>query len=369
MNGVLSTLSSGHAATADLGFLRDQNRVVTLRRFVSGPENLLALTAVERLLEQGFDCTGNAARVQGARYSPLVLYGPSGVGKSHLVRGLAAEWLRRRKQSRVVCLTAAEFSGGYAEAVDQDSVDAWRSKLRDADLFVLEDLGQIAGKSGVQHELLHALDALADREAAVAVTSRWSPKDAASLAPGVRSRLAGGLCVPLAPPSTAARQTILSALAEAKGLTLAESLARTLALALEVTAPELAGALAQLELLTRSERSSLDAQLIARYLDAREKPKPPTLQGIASQTARYFTLRVAELKGSSRRRAVVAARDVAMYLARQMTGMSLKQIGDYFGGRDHTTVLHGCRKTETLIESDPTTRLAVVELSRGLAAG
>jgi len=380
VNGVLSTLSSGPAVATDVGFPRDQNRVVTLRRFVSGPENLLALTAIERLLEQGLRRTRGAGRAAASKtdnaeatpdmsYSPLALYGPSGVGKSHLARGLAAEWLRRRKQSRAVCLTAAEFAGGYAEAVEQRSVEAWREELRCADLLVLEDLGQIAAKPVVQSELLHTLDALADRRATVVVTSRLAPKDTAALAPALRSRLTGGLCVPLAPPGAAARQAILSALAATKRLPLDESLARTLAQALEVTAPELAGALAQLELLAHSERSPLDAQLVEQYLATRERPKPPSLPGIASQTARYFTLRVAELKSSSRRRAVVAARDVAMYLARQMTGKSLKQIGEYFGGRDHTTVLHGCRKTENLIQSDPTTRLAVVELRRGLAAG
>jgi chromosomal replication initiator protein len=369
VNGVLSTLPSGHAVAADVGFPRDQNRVVTVRQFVSGPENRLALIAIERLLDQRSQRARGADEVPGPSYNPLVLYGSPGTGKSHLARGLAAEWQRRRKPSPVVVLTAAEFAGEYAEAVEQRTVDAWRAKLREVDLFVLEDLGQIAAKSLVQTELLHTLDALADRGAVIVVTSRLAPKEMAALAPALQSRLMGGLCVPLAPPSVAARQAILLALAASKRIVLDERMAQTLAQTLEATAPELAGALAQLELLARSERKPLDESIVEQFLATRESAKPPSLQGIASQTARYFTLRVAELKSSSRRRAVVAARDVAMYLARQMTGKSLKQIGEYFGGRDHTTVLHGCRKTENLIESDPTTRLAVLELRRGLAAG
>ena len=351
--------------------------MVAVRQFISGAENRLALAAIERVLEQGGKHARQAATVQihdagvapGVPYNPLVLYGPPGTGKSHLARSLAAEWLRRRKQSRIVCLTAAEFAGKYAEALEGRNVDAWRDAVRGADLLVLDDLGQIAAKPVVQEELLHTLDALADREATVVVTSRLAPKQIATLLPALESRLTGGLCVPLAPPSIAARQAILLALAASKGLPLGEPVARILAQALEVTAPELAGALAQLDLVTRSERAPLDASAVESYLATRDTPKEPSLQGIASQTARYFTLRVAELKSSSRRRTVVAARDVAMYLARNLTRKSLKQIGEFFGGRDHTTVLHGCRKTESLIESDPSTRLAVLELRRGLTAG
>ena len=126
-----------------------------------------------------------------------------------------------------------------------------------------------------------------------------------------------------------------------------------------------------MELLSRSQQTRLkeaplDEALIRKYLASRQSPRQPSLQAIASQTARYYALRVTDLKSSSRRCAVVAARDIAMYLARQMTAKSLKQIGDYFGGRDHTTVLHGCRKTEHLLQSDPGARLSVLELRRGL---
>jgi chromosomal replication initiator protein len=362
-----------------------------LRQFIAGPENHLALVAVQRVLKQGVGraaadrvAADKAAIDKGraddgaspstherplqerALFSPLVLYGPSGTGKSHLVRGLAKQWLERRKQARVVCLTAAEFAGQYAEKIDNRTIDVWRKQLRQAELFVLEDLGQLAGKLSAQQELLHALDALEQRDAAVVVTSRWAPAEMSTLAAGLQSRLESGLCVPLSLPGAEARHAIVCELAAAQRLKLSDQAARALSDALPVTAPELAGALAQLELESRSEQTALDEALIRKYLASRQSRRQPSLQAIASQTARYYALRVTDLKSSSRRRAVVAARDTAMYLARQMTAKSLKQIGDYFGGRDHTTVLHGCRKTEHLLQSDPGARLAVLELRRGL---
>jgi len=298
------------------------------------------------------------------------LYGLPGSGKSHLAQDLAKQWLRRRKHARVVCLSAAELAEQYVEALEEHAIDAWRVRLRGAELLILEDLGQIAAKPLVQGELLHALDALADRHATVLVTSRVAPAEMTTLVPGLQSRLSGGLCVPLAAPGEAARQEIVRQLAAARRLALDERAMRRLAQALTATAPELAGALAQLELFARSlPAATIGEAVVEQYLASRETPKQPSLQGIASQTARYFALKVVELKSSSRCRAVVVARDVAMYLARQMTGKSLKQIGEFFGGRDHTTVLHGCRKTESLIQSDPGTQLAVFELRRGLAAG
>jgi chromosomal replication initiator protein len=243
---------------------------------------------------------------------------------------------------------------------------------------VLEDVGQLVTRGAAQAELVQTLDALADCGAVVVVTSRVAPSELAGLTPRLRSRLAAGLALGLAPPGAEARAAIVEQLAGLRDLTVSKTAARLLADALAVGVPELTGALAQLEqraaLISMPGRASnsnrcIDDSLVRHYLAERETPCKASLQGITARTARYFSLRVADLQSPSRRRAVVVPRNVAMYLARQLTGKSLKQIGDYFGGRDHTTVLHGCRKTEDLIQSDPSTRHAVVELRQGLAMG
>ena len=266
-------------------------------------------------------------------------------------------------------IPAAEFAQQYAEAVEKHTVSGWRIPFRTADLLVLEDLLHLATKPAAQAELLHTLDELADRGALAVVTSRLSPHELANFLPGLQSRLQAGLCVPLVVPQLEARRKILAALCDKRQLSLGDGSLRLLARSLAMSVPELSGVLANMELAARSSGRGLDDNFVQAYIAQHCAARHPPLRTIATHTARHFALRVVELRSSSRRRGVVLARDVAMYLSRQLTGKSLKQIGEYFGGRDHTTVLHGCRKTETLMLSDPATLDAITALRQDLASG
>lgn len=325
--------------------------------FVAGAENLLAARTLGLVLEG-----------QAENLNPLLIYGPHGSGKSHLAHGLAAWWSERFPSARVEYTTSADFARDYAGALSAGRLEEWRERVRSADLFVLENLGELAGKPAAQQELLLALDALADREARVVFTARSLPSQWQALNAGLRSRLSAALAIPLALPSQATRRAILETLAEGRGLPLSRAALDKLAVGVAGGMPALVAAIAELELAARTTGEQVDQQRVHQLVEHQDSNSAPTVREIARLVARHFGLKVSELKSPQRQRSLVAARSVAMYLARQLTSASLNEIGEYFGGRDHTTVLHGCRKTEKLLTRDIAVRQAVADVRRSLAS-
>ncbi len=325
--------------------------VAGLQEFIAGSENRLASVAMERLL-----CHADT------RYSPIVLYGPSGVGKSHLAEGLAAWWSRRHRGAVVVSASATRFAETFAAAVHAEKLPRWRQQMHAAQLLVLEDIEQLAGKRSTQQELCRVLDVLAAEHRQVIVTSRTLPHHRATLIPTLRSRLSAGLAVPLALPGKAARRQILERAAAASGIKMPRKVLHVLADGLSVPAPLLLKALKEVDASGPASASLTYLDQVRRYVASFGRGEPLTLRDIAMPTARYFGLTLAELKSPQRRQALVAARGVAIYLARQLTNLSLDQIGQYFGGRDHTTILHSYTRTERLAKRDASTRQAVAEL-------
>ncbi|MHC4177944.1 MAG: DnaA ATPase domain-containing protein, partial [Planctomycetota bacterium] len=328
-----------------------ENSPPALPEFLAGPENRLVPAAVRSVLDD-----------PSHGYDPLVFCGPSGTGKSHLARGLAAQWKARHQRSRVLCTTAADFGRELAEAVETQALDEFRNRYRKAALLVLEDVDRLAGEDDVQGELVHTLDALLATGRRVVVTAVATPARLPHITPRFQSRLNSGLTVSLAPPVTGTRLAVLQRLARLRNVKLSASAAQMLAEGLPATVPELFDVLAELEVQARLHGGRIDAGAARSFLALRAGSAPARLRDIAATTARSFALRLSELRGPSRRQAVVTARAVAMYMARRFTSKSLEQIGRYFGGRDHTTVMYGCRKTEKLLKTDPAVSQAVQQL-------
>jgi chromosomal replication initiator protein len=327
--------------------------------FLVGPENRLVEAAVRAILHREADAC-----------NPLVLYGPSGTGKSHLARGIAAAWKTRHRRQRVVSTTAVDFARELAEAIETQGVEEFRDRHRSAALLVVEDLGMLMTrkreKLSAQEELIHTVDALTAERRWVVATASAPPTELSGIHPMLQSRLMSGLTIRLAPPGLETRLALLKQWAALRDIVLTESAARVLAEGVGGTAAELAGALAELAVSEDIGDGRLDSDAARRYLARRNGGRRPSLHEIALAVARHFSVRLSDLRSSARRRALVTARGVAAYLARRFAGMTVKDIGNYFGGRDHATVIYGCNKTEEWMETDATVRQAVEQLRKTL---
>jgi chromosomal replication initiator protein len=405
-----------------VGFAAEEDGAIPACHFLAGPENRLVEVAVRALVEQrpndynplvfcGPSGTGKSHLVHGL----AAAWKARGFkGDSPIFVDAKIGTVPRDRRQRVVCTTAVDFARELAEAIESQGVDEFREKYRGAHLLIVEDLGMLptrkSGKLSAQEELLHTLDALIAENCWVVVTASAPPAALPGILPALQSRLTAGLVIPLAPPGVEARLAILQQLACSRGFPLSEPVARVLAEGIVGTAPELAGSLVELAMLAiDSEREAdetgdlpgcgkgdrhllperpfgcfaqkvpvtfsaprdlrtvqLDVEAARDFIAQRSRTPQPTLHDIALATARHFSLRLSDLRSPVRRRVLVVARGVAIYLARRLTQESLQEIGRYFGGRDHTTVLHSCHKTTELLTTDRAVREAIEQLQEDL---
>jgi chromosomal replication initiator protein len=337
--------------------------------FLAGPENLLVQVVVRSVLGDcpDFHVNNNGTVPFGLDYNPIVLYGPSGTGKSHLALGLAAEWKVRHRR-RVECVAAVDFARELADAIETQALEEFRRKYRQADLLVFEDIGRMVNrrseKLSAQDEFVHTLDDLIGRGSWVIITALAPPFAMTGMLPALQSRLTAGLTVPLAPPEPDTRLAIINRLADLRKIDLPDPIARTLADGFYGTVPELMGALTQLEVPARRAGCHIALKDVRSFLSRRGSQCKASIHAIALATARHFGLKLSELRSPSRQRAVVAARNMAVYLARNMLKCSFDEIGRYFGGRDHTTMMHSWHKIDKLLNIDPAMQHELMELEQ-----
>jgi len=339
----------------------EKNPAAPQSRYIGGPENLLV-----RSLEQ---------LIAGAEptWSPVVLTGVTGVGKSLLLELIANEFAAAHPEVQVIATTGADFARGFADACDTNSIGEFRGKYGRAQLLAIDDLHRLAGKEGAEQELIHLLDALTRRGSLVITTLRHHPLDT-PLCSMLQSRLSAGLVVPVVPPQKDARREIVSSLAKEQQLELPQPILDRLSspAALNghslVTVPQLRHAVMELAARSHTKKTPANPNWLDE-LTEQERPEARTvMKHAAAAIAKQFQQSGADLRGQSRRQSVVQPRNLAMHLCRRLTGTSYAAIGRYFGNRDHTTVLHSCRKAAAdLAENIPLQRL-VEDLAATLAA-
>jgi chromosomal replication initiator protein len=312
------------------------------------------------------------ARGEREGISPLLVHGPSGVGKSRLLAGLVVEWIRRHPGSTVAHLTATVFAAGCLEAASQPERDGWselRARYRAVDLLVLEDLEDLERSPIARNELVHTLDALEALGSSIAVSARTAPGhwQRPTWPARLVNRLIGGLAVHIDPPGELSRRRYI--LEQARGLGLAISAEAVESLAGTADGYRtLDGWLARLALEARAGSglhsrgrsagrapSALDASTVSAILGEETDLASATwtIETIARAIAARFGVRLSALRGPTRQASVVEARHLAMHLARLHTGLSFAAIGAYFGGRDPATVRHACKSAAQRIATDP----------------
>lgn len=325
---------------------------LTFAQFVAVPENRPALLAVRQVVD------GLIARRSRPTVNPLYLHGPPGTGKTHLVSALIEEATRRIPDLVAGYLPAAELGkpeeGSSGEAPTHPDA-------RQLDLFVVEDLQFLSGRA--VEAFRQRLDELRSRRVAMVFTASVGPCELA-LPARLCSRLASGLVVRLEPLAPSSRLAILEDKAQRRQLAVPREVLAWLAEHL-TGGRSLDGALTKLEVLARSQPLELAA--VQRHFEEQAEAGRPTMERIVQRVGGYFRVEPGQLQSSRRGREVLLPRQVSMYLARQLTGLSLEQIGAYFGGRDHSTVLHACRKMEQALSRDPVLSGTIRRLRSDLA--
>lgn len=294
--------------------------------------------------------------------SPVLLWGPSGVGKSHLLR-LVAEGLRARKR-RVLSITAEQFLRGFVDAARGASFPSFRQKHQGVDVLLVDDVQQLLGKKRTLEEFRQTIDSLIESGAQIVLTADRGPSELRELGPELSSRLAGGLSVEIAMPEVAMREQLAQQAAQRIELDLPASTARALACRLMGGGREVSGAINRMALLHETFESPLDEALAKQVADDtnRLSTPPVRLADIQRAVCGVFEVDAKTLRSDKRTKAVTEPRMLAMFLARKMTGSPWSEIGDYFGRRSHSTVIAAHRRVEKLLASSEPTRLVAGDL-------
>lgn len=317
----------------------------TFENFVVGKPNEFAYAAAKRVADAG-----------EVSFNPLFLYGGVGLGKTHLMHAIARRVRENQPLRSVVYLSAEQFMHRFIRALRQQDTLSFKEQFRSVDVLMVDDIQFISGKESTQEEFFHTFNALVDQGSQIVLSADKSPTDLEQLGQRLRSRMNCGLVADLHPTTFELRLGILESKAEQMKVEVPEPVLEFIAHKITTNGREVEGALTRLVAhaqLVGRPLSVETAQDVLRDL-LRAYDKRVTIEEIQKKVAEHFRIRLAEMQSQRRARAVARPRQVAMYLAKQLTSRSLPDIGSCFGGRDHTTVMHAVRKVEELMAADCT---------------
>lgn len=336
--------ANGAAAPVGEAFAGNLDAHYTFDNFVEGRSNQLGRAAAWQ-----------AAQKPGDRaHNPLLLYGGTGLGKTHLMFAAGNELRRHNPAARVLYLRSSDFANAFFRSIQEKNTDQFKRRFQNIDALLIDDIQFFAGKDRTQEEFFHTFNALFDGRQQIIMTCDRYPREVEGLEPRLKSRLGWGLSVAIDPPDFETRAAIVLAKASERGTDIPNDVAFLLAKKMRSNVRDLEGALNTLAARANFTGRAITAEFAQETLRdlLRAQQQAIGIGNIQKTVADYYGLQVKDLLGKRRTRSLARPRQVAMALAKELTEHSLPEIGDAFAGRDHTTVLHACRQIRNLMETD-----------------
>ncbi len=319
------------------------NPIFSFENFVEGKSNQLAKAAATQI-----------AKNPGKSYNPLFIYGGVGLGKTHIMQAIGNKMLQENLSARVSYVHSERFVGDMVKGLQHNTISEFKRAYRSLDALLIDDIQFFAGKERSQEEFFHTFNALLEGQKQIVLTCDRYPKEVNGLEERLKSRFGWGLTVAIEPPELETSVAILMSKSVAEGIDLPDEVAFFIAKRIRSNVRELEGALRRVIATAQftGEKINLEfaKEALRDLLSLQERLV--SIENIQKTVAEYFKLRVADLLSKRRSRSVARPRQLAMALSKELTNHSLPEIGDAFGGRDHTTVLHGCRRIKSLRETE-----------------
>jgi chromosomal replication initiator protein len=331
----------------------------TFEAFVVGPSNQLAHAASRAVAE-----------VPAGKYNPLFIYGGVGLGKTHLVHAIGHRMREKHPQWRILYLKTETFMNEYINSLRNGKIDEFRRKYRErCDVLLMDDIQFLQGKDRTQDEFFHTFNSLFESHRQIVLTADKYPHEIPDLEDRLRSRFQSGLIADIQPPELETRIAILKKKADLDEIALPDEVASYLATNIKSNVRELEGLLMRVAAFSGLQEQPITIEFAKETLKnfLTQAAHSLTVEAVQKEVANYFNVKLADLKSPKRHQAIARPRQIAMYLARKLCKCSYPDLGQRFGGKDHTTVLSACRKIESLVQSDPKTRHTVEELERHLS--
>jgi chromosomal replication initiator protein len=313
------------------------NPKYTFQNFVIGPSNEFAHAAAKKVAE-----------APGRTYNPFFVYGGVGLGKTHLITAIGNAVIDKRPDIAVIYVSAEQFTNEVVSAIRHEKMGELKDKYRNVDLLLLDDIHFIANKTQTQEEFFHTFNAIYERQKQIVISSDRPPKEIGAVTDRLRSRFSMGLIADIQPPELETKVAILQKKAEMEKIYIPEDVAYYLASTVKSNIRELEGCLirlgAQASLTGRPITKDMAKDILQDLIE--EDDRPVTIDHIQKIVCEHFALRVADMKAKKRTKEVALPRQIAMYLSKQLTNLSLNDIGKNFGGKDHATIIYACRQIE-----------------------